>query len=360
MSYSAEPKQRLGSHVCPQHRVGDSVTAVGKLKSGVLIAETIDTKAPWPAPVDGTAVIERVTTGADGRLTLQADGYRIRVTAETKQAWLAPLADHTAVTPNTWLRYFGTQEVDGTVTATTLTYSVNTLSNREAKLSNKDEFDPSAVTEQDRQGAISSFVLGTNAKRFPAYKDAAMQQRIESIGAKLVPAFQQALPESAPSKLNFRFQVVDKDKLKDAVTLTNGIILIPRQVVERLENDAQVATILADNIACALEKQTFRQIPARKVMTGTTIATAAAAVFVPGLGLATGVGESVAASKMLKHAEEQSGRVSLSLLHDAGYDITQAPITWWILASKKPRTKTDMPYRARYLYNQLATTWRVP
>jgi hypothetical protein len=357
MSYSAEPKQKLGSHVCPQHVIGDAVTAIGKYKSGELIAEAIDTRAPWPAPVDGTAVIERVIA-ADGKLTLQADGYSIRVTSETKQAWLAPLADHTPVTANYWLRYFGTQEPDGTIAATTLTYSANTLSNHEAKVSNKEEFDPSAITEEDRQGAVSRFLIGTNAKRFPAYKDAAMQQRVETIGAKLVPAFQRNLPDADPAKLNFRFQVVDQEKLKDAVTLTNGIILVPKDVVQRLENDAQLATVLADNIACALEKQTFRQIPARNVMTGTKIATAAAGVFIPGLGLAAGIGESVAASKILKHALEQSGRVSLSLLDDAGYDITQAPVTWWILNSKKPRAKTDMPYRARYLYNQLATTWR--
>ena len=57
---------------------------------------------------------------------------------------------------------------------------------------------------------------------------------------------------------------------------------------------------------------------------------------------------------------EQSARVSLGLLHDAKYDIYEAPIAWWILASRKPKDLADiaMPERARYLYQMLGTTWR--
>ncbi len=37
-------------------------------------------------------------------------------------------------------------------------------------------------------------------------------------------------------------------------------------------------------------------------------------------------------SKIQSEWEGQSGRVSLELLHDAGYDIDQAPIAWWLLS----------------------------
>jgi len=55
----------------------------------------------------------------------------------------------------------------------------------------------------------------------------------------------------------------------------------------------------------------------------------------------------------------QSGRVSLGLLNDAGYDIHQAPITWWTLAkdSHGDLATTSLPPRAANLYQSLASTW---
>jgi hypothetical protein len=56
---------------------------------------------------------------------------------------------------------------------------------------------------------------------------------------------------------------------------------------------------------------------------------------------------------------KQSGCVSLSLLHDAGYDVQQAPLAWWLLAPKKPKDITDVPLprRAEYLYRIIGETW---
>lgn len=353
------PKEKDGSKVCIQHIAGDSVTAIGKMKAGQFIAEIIETKTLWPTSLDGTAVIQGVEQSEATHTTLlSADGYQILLTPKTKQIWTAPLTQNSSLEPNLWITYSGTQQVNGTITATEVTFSQNQLSNRDEKINKKSEFDPSAVKEQDRQSGLARAFFGVNAKRQPAYNDAQMQQRVSDIGTRLIPALQRNLPDASPVKINFRFQVVDNKQFKDALTLSNGIILIPHQVVERLENDSQLATVLADNIACALEKQTFRLIPASEAMLATTIAGSVAGAFVPGLGLATSVGQSVAAAKILKHAQEQSSRVSLTLLHDAGYDITQAPLTWWILSSKKDRSKTDIPYRASYLYTQLATTWR--
>jgi hypothetical protein len=62
---------------------------------------------------------------------------------------------------------------------------------------------------------------------------------------------------------------------------------------------------------------------------------------------------------MARHALEQSGRVSLTLLNDAGYDITEAPHAWWLLHGKPGHALPDVavPYRAAYLYQTLATNW---
>jgi len=82
----------------------------------------------------------------------------------------------------------------------------------------------------------------------------------------------------------------------------------------------------------------------------------------------SGIGEIAAAeyarshvnSVILRHEQEQSGRVSLVFLRDAGYDIHEAPKAWWLLAPKKPGPMIDtpLPERAAYLYQTIGTTWR--
>lgn len=82
--------------------------------------------------------------------------------------------------------------------------------------------------------------------------------------------------------------------------------------------------------------------------------------FVPGLSLVTLAANYGAASTIGRHIEEQSGRVSLNLLHDAGYDIYEAPKAWWLLAPKKPKdiSEIKLPEHAAYLYSFLGETWR--
>jgi hypothetical protein len=144
----------------------------------------------------------------------------------------------------------------------------------------------------------------------------------------------------------------------DAFTLPSGVILVPHQVVERMQNDSQLATVLADAIARALERQQYLTEGKVKM----AYATGLAASFVPNGG-AFGMmaGEGVA-NGLLTREMEQSGRVSLGLLHDAGYDIDQAPIAWWLQAAKKPQpiSKIDMPDRAGYIYRILGEVWHNP
>ncbi|MGH9562634.1 MAG: hypothetical protein ACRD3S_14375, partial [Terracidiphilus sp.] len=54
--------------------------------------------------------------------------------------------------------------------------------------------------------------------------------------------------------------------------------------------------------------------------------------------------------------------VALCLMHDAGYDIGEAPKAWWLLNSKNPRpiSRISLPHRAAYLYRILGETWYDP
>jgi hypothetical protein len=187
-----------------------------------------------------------------------------------------------------------------------------------------------------------------------------MQARVNRIGFSLIPEYQRNLLNDDPSKISFRFQLIDSPKFHDALTLPNGIILIPRQIVERLSEDSQLATVLADNIACALEKQTYRMMPAYTAMSSAQIASDIGEFFVPGLGLATGIANYASAKPIQTDLLGQSGRVSLDLLQDAGYDIRQAPIAWWTLATKPSGAlaETAPPPRALNLYRAIGMIWK--
>jgi len=172
----------------------------------------------------------------------------------------------------------------------------------------------------------------------------------------LVPAYQRALAESDPTKLNFRFYLVENSPVNDAIVLSNGIMLVPKKVMDQLIEDSQLAAVLADNIAAALEKQEYRKIPIREKALGAELGAGGAGLFVPGLGLATLVTSS-AANSALRRLVQQTDRVSLELLSDSGYDVREAPIAWWKLSSKHPDELwlTEPPEKSGYLFSVLAT-----
>ncbi len=346
---------------CSQRILGEKVKVFGtkdRRAQGVT-ATRIESAALLETRVEGFAIIDGMVGMREaGSLTVRADGYQIQVTPATHSLYNPPLTGIADIGTNRWLRYTGRLQQDGAIVAQTAEFSENRVPRSEDKLRARSEFDPSAVGEKDRQGRLSKGFVGLRTKHIPAYVDPAMQARVTAIGNRVVPAYQKALPDTDPTKLRFRFQLVDQPGLRDALNLPNGIILVPKQVVERLRNDSQLAAVLADNVAGAMEKQTFREIPAAQEVSAAEIAGAAGELFIPGLSIATDIGGAAARAKMLRRGEEQSGRVSLGLLSDAGFDITQAPVTWWLLSSPKPKSleQIAMPYRAAYLYGFLGST----
>lgn len=345
--------------------IGQAIDVYGSAnkKTYTIVATKIIVHPAPSVQLSGTAIIDRIPdspTQPSGERLFSADGYLILITPKTQTTFTPPLTSLANIETNVWLKYTGKQRPDGVLEAETATFTENVVPKSEDRLREKSEYDPKAVDPSSKQGAFSKHFLGVNPKKIPPYNDPAMQSYVDRIGASLIPAYQRNLPDADATKVNFRFQLVDQPKWHDAVTLPDGIVLIPRQVVERLQNDSQLATVLADNIACALEKQTFREIPAKHKMTAAELAGAAGGVFVPGLGLATDLANVRAAAVILRHTQEQSGRVSLVLLHEAGYDIREAPHAWWLLAPKKPRNmaETPLPERAAYLYQSIGTTWR--
>lgn len=252
------------------------------------------------------------------------------------------------------------QQTDGTIVVSAAEVWPNVVTSSEDKLRAKREFDPSEIDEGDAQSGLSKAFRGIDVRRLPAHHDDALQSRIDRIGQSVIPAYQKALPVTDPTRIHFRFQVVETDRFLDAIAFANGIILVPYPAITRLENDSEIAAVLADNIAASLEKQEILHQPAQHRMLAAGIAGDIGGLVVPGLGIATGLTTGGVEKHAITMHRRQSGRVALCFMQDAGYDLTQAPVAWWLLAPAKPKplAKTHVPDRAAYLFSVLGTTWR--
>lgn len=136
------------------------------------------------------------------------------------------------------------------------------------------------------------------------------------------------------------------------IDLPNGTILVPQQAISRLKNDDRIAAYLANGIAAVLEKQQLLDAVKKRLLTAGEIG--GMNWLVPGFFAAEKKDDLVRAES------EQRIRVSLALMHDAGYNLAEAPQAWWLLAAKRPtpRSEITMPDEAIYAFITIGSTWR--
>lgn len=340
--------------------LGEHVAIYGKMDSRreSIKADKVVFYKPMPETLSGLAVVDRILSPAiSGNVLIRADGYPIQISASTDVALTAPLHTLADIKPGTWITYHGTRGSDGMLAADRIRFWTNSVSDKEQKFVKKSEYDPSVVPPDTKQSKTNKFFRGVNPKEIPPYHDAAMQAKIDHIGSNLVPAYQRSLPQDDPAKIHFQFQLIDAPKFRDALSLPSGVILIPYQILAKFQNDDQIAALLADHIARTLEKQTYRMVPAQQGMQAANVA----GLFVPGVNILMDVSTHTANKSINTDLADQSGRVSLCLLHDMGYDIQQAPIAWWILESKSSTSLAKRaPLRVIRLYRTMGLVWKNP
>jgi hypothetical protein len=168
---------------------------------------------------------------------------------------------------------------------------------------------------------------------------------------KVIPEYQKQLPDDSPSKIHFRIYVVDEPSFREDLECVEGLILVPRQVVERLANEDQLAAIMANGVAYSIEMQSARLYTESLELWGVEAANYAAMSLVPGVSLGGLVGGGIADREIVRHMREQAGRIALTLMTDAGYDPWQAPEAWRLLAPKKlPQDTSALKYPSRAGY----------
>jgi hypothetical protein len=324
----------------PEWRLGELLEIWGSLKKKThsVKAESIHILIPTPHAISGSGIIQKAESAAAGEAQLRADGYQLHLTAKTHLLSAGLIQTLAAAAPNQWIDYRGILEPDGIVDVTEATITPNVAA-------------PSDLKYRAKEDAVAR----------PDSADPTLQARVNRIGTSLIPRYETQLPDTDPTKIQFRFPVTDEEHAKRGRNLQNGVILVSAAALARMQTDSEIAALLADGIAATLEMNELGNHAAGYTRASTILNdTAAAALIVveplSAIWLAPGL---IRGPYQLSHAQEQSGRESLGLLADAGYDLREAPLAWWLLASKDPQPveKIPIPLRSINLYKEIGLSW---
>lgn len=161
------------------------------------------------------------------------------------------------------------------------------------------------------------------------YEDAALQEYLETVMQRLYPEYRGAIT----------VRIIDSPAL-NAFALPNGSIYINTGMLTRLQNEAQMATVLAHEGVHFTHKHSWKQ--RRNIKSSTAFST--------GFGVLTGiqgVGDLIAISSIYgfsKDLEREADVEGFKRLQAAGYDVSQAPLTFEFLLAEVDALEIDEPY----------------
>lgn len=352
----------------PELRLGQRIDVFGTRdkKAHAIRATKVMAHIPTPHSVSGTAVIEAMLplaeAGPDTLAFLKADGYRIRIGKGTNMKFGLPLTKADEIVVNAVVRYDGEQGLDGVVQARNAEFYLNSVTDAEMTKRKEWDYDPQQIAPDSHQPLRSKLLRGVDPMAFPLHSDAAMQARVTAVGQKLIPQYQKSLSADERTRMNFRFYVVEGHSV--LWPLPGGMILVSADLVERTQNDSQLAALLAEGVAHLIERQPFG-LPLTNGQVAKSLSFDAAVDLVPFAALAYSpfaIHGMISAAERSWLLEQQRERVALSLMRDAGFDLLEAPKMEWILHSKKPKDIANVPAprSAVYMYELLGGTWLLP
>ncbi|WP_348265018.1 DUF5666 domain-containing protein [Telmatobacter sp. DSM 110680] len=348
---------------------GSYVQVIGtkNRKARTVTATQIKIRDDRDFTVSGIGVIDRVISPGTEPL-FHADGNILRLDTKTEVRFSGGLTALNEVSTGIWIHYEGRRNDAGEVIPTHVEFVKPKLPKRKASLQGFAQVTTfSAGSLIDFDGRFSSAIekhrmadAGGACGWYPVPDIEAMQTRVRSIGQRLIPQFQRDLPEDDPAKIPFRFYVVEEKYIRSALFCNEGLVLIPVHVMERIENDDQLAAVIADGVAANLQRQQARVEFDMKL-----IGAAEVAVYLAvrsGVGFGAGeVGGAIVMHEVLRKMEQQRGRVALGLMADAGFDPWQAPEAWRLLDPKqmpKDPAKLKYPERSGYQLEMLNLQYR--
>lgn len=193
------------------------------------------------------------------------------------------------------------------------------------------------------------------------------------VGWSLVPDYQRRLAENDPTRIRFRFFVVQgamprsRDEMSKAdsmavtwhknldrgvAALPDGTILIPDYKLVGIGNEAQLATLLSCAITSVVQKQGF--ITRQSGLSADKDAGS--------LAMGSDVPMTPAGLIFYLFRNEQALRLGIRQMYLAGYDIREAPFAWAAAAGKTAanplpgtdNTTSEIPWYTAYAFDYIS------
>jgi predicted Zn-dependent protease len=213
--------------------------------------------------------------------------------------------------------------------------------------------DSKFVPEEDEQeiwnraAKVDELVLSKEL----AYGDEPLQAYLDEVTARL-------LPHLGAGDVAVRVRVI-KDPFLNAFALPNGTVYLHSGILARIENEAQLATVLGHELTHFLERHSLRQTrsaenraTAAKIVVGIlAVAAAGASGDAQAARLVTQLAHPVADVLLTAHVqgysrdlEREADRRSLEAVIAAGYDGREAPKVFAHLQHERLDTGGEEPY----------------
>lgn len=301
---------------------------------------------------DRAPALSQDGTGWHG--TVYADGYALVVDPKTKINLPQSTSDPNQWNHDVWIAYKAKRQDDGSLLAAQLDFIPDKNVADEQDYRNSNDFKIELPDYDKKEPGKVHFFLQT----YHILPDRNLQEAINAFGQKLVPAWQRSLPDSDPAKIHFRFFVLEKPRgIERTMSNDSGTVLIPSQVIVKLQNEAQLASLLSADIAGTLEKDVYRSRSRKHTQEALDIALLSASFIPSPVALIPGssINDAAFSAEYWTPLTEHECRVGLRYLIAAGYDPREAPIALQRISEKHPDAKPGkaLPASANYVDAEL-------
>lgn len=295
--------------------VGQRIEAKGTLSSDgrTLLATEIKVRTHRQGKKDkGKAFVDAVRFEGGVRVA-QADGRTLALPELKPPAGAQDKTgegQHVEVRPGMFLEYEGRWDSAGVVQVKSYKVSPNDLEPKEAELYR--EFAPTTVFPASEATQGTYLVVGKG--RFPLFPDPEMQLYLHRLGRRLLPAYLLPGATGDAGGKRFSFHVVS-DSRPYAFAYPGGVVVVSTGMILTTENEAQLAFVLAHEIAHAVQEHAWME---RKYHKSKLLFLRWATA---GMGY---VVESAIRQGYSRHLEDQADRWALVALVRAGIDPREA------------------------------------